>query len=77
MYGDGWMLGMHYLWWLFWVAVIVAVAALLLRRPTGSSPPPRQTALEILERRYAAGEISSEEFEERRAKLLGSHQHVS
>jgi putative membrane protein len=29
-----------------------------------------QTPLQILQRRYAAGEITSEEYEERRAKLL-------
>jgi putative membrane protein len=29
-----------------------------------------QSPLQILKRRYAAGEITSEEYEERRAKLL-------
>lgn len=29
-----------------------------------------QSPLQILQRRYAAGEITSEEYEERRAKLL-------
>ncbi len=29
-----------------------------------------QTPLQLLKRRYAAGEITSEEYEERRAKLL-------
>jgi putative membrane protein len=29
-----------------------------------------QTPLQILKRRYAAGEIASEEYEERRARLL-------
>jgi putative membrane protein len=29
-----------------------------------------QSPLQLLKRRYAAGEITSEEFEERRAKLL-------
>jgi putative membrane protein len=29
-----------------------------------------QSPLQVLQRRYAAGEITSEEYEERRAKLL-------
>jgi putative membrane protein len=29
-----------------------------------------QSPLQLLQRRYAAGEITSEEYEERRAKLL-------
>jgi putative membrane protein len=29
-----------------------------------------QTPLQLLQKRYAAGEITSEEYEERRAKLL-------
>jgi putative membrane protein len=29
-----------------------------------------QTPLQLLQRRYAAGEITSEEYEERRGKLL-------
>jgi putative membrane protein len=71
-YGDGWMLGMHFFWWIFWVLLIAVLVAILLRQQPGSSPATREpTALEILERRYATGEISTEEFEERKARLLG------
>lgn len=46
------------------VAAAVAVAVILSRpRPSGESP------LEILRRRYAAGEISKEEFESARRAL--------
>jgi putative membrane protein len=65
----GWLPGL--LMGVFWIAVIVA-AVLLLRRevpnirwPSGSSP-----ALRLLEERYARGEITREEFLERRAVLL-------
>ena len=68
--GHGWMMGMHYVWWLFWLVVIVAAVVLIARRPS-ASPPTQPTPLEILERRYAAGEITTEEFDERKAKLLG------
>lgn len=53
---------------LFWAALIW-LAFLLVRR--ASDRPRRSGALNILEERYARGEISREEFEERRAVLLG------
>jgi len=70
-YGDGWMFGMHFVWWGFWLLMIVVLVVFLLRRETGPPPPAlKSTPLETLERRYAAGEISTEEFEERRTHLL-------
>lgn len=63
----GWgFMGMHALWWLFWIALIVVFFALIEPVPRSR---PRQTPLELLQRRYAAGEISSDEYEERKAKL--------
>ena len=58
--------GMHFFWWLFWIAVIV-----LLFSPIAPISPGRrrQTPLEILQRRYAAGEVSTKEYEERKVKL--------
>ncbi len=62
--------GMHWGWWLFWIVVIIALVWLLSQRRTGAPPPPRkESPLELLQRRYAAGEISTEEYEERRARL--------
>ena len=70
-YGNGWMFGMHFLWWGFWPLLIVILVVVLLRRETGPQQPiSKSTPLETLERRYAAGEISTEEFEERRTHLL-------
>lgn len=68
---DGWGWWMMFGW--IWMAIIVAlvvwaVAAVTTRRDdtrAGGEP----TALEILERRYARGEIDHEEFEERRRRL--------
>ena len=55
----------------FWVAVIVGVV-LLIRWLVISSKPSRaeDSALEILKRRYAMGEISKEEYEEKKRDLL-------
>ena len=71
---DGYhhMWGMHWGWWIFWLVVIAVVVWVVGRRQAASgpsSPPPRETALDVLQRRYAAGEISTEEYEERRARL--------
>lgn len=68
--------GMHAIWWLLWIAVSAAFVMLLVRassRRRGDAKPtanaPRETPLEILRRRYAAGEISANEYEERKAVL--------
>jgi putative membrane protein len=58
------------MWWGFWLLMIVILVVGLLRRETGPPPVSKSTPLETLERRYAAGEISTEEFEERRGHLL-------
>lgn len=67
--GHDWMWGMHWSWWIVWIAVIVLVVV-LLTRAGGSTEGRRESPLDILERRYAAGEISTEDYEERRARLL-------
>jgi len=56
----GWM-------WLVWIALIVGLVFLV--RWTAVSPSgrgePRPSAEEILKRRYASGEISKQEYEEK------------
>ena len=70
MYHDGWgFFGMHALWWLFWIIILVAFFSVLTPVPRGAARRRGQTPLEILQRRYAAGEISTQEYEERKAKL--------
>ncbi len=59
--------GMHWIWWPVWAAVIAAAWWAFSRRPAS---PPEPTPLERLQRRYADGEIATEEFEERKAALL-------
>jgi putative membrane protein len=75
MHGGAWSRGFGSLvMGLFWVLLILspalAVGALMRNRPGGTGgPPPRETPLEILQRRYARGEIDQKEFEERRRTL--------
>ena len=58
--------GMHMIWWLFWIVLFVGFFSY-------ATPVPRRrvrgTPLEVLQRRYAAGEVSTSEYEERKAKL--------
>lgn len=67
-YGEWGFWGMHIFWWLFWIALVVV---LFLPITPVSRGRRCETPLEVLQRRYAAGEISTEEYEERKAKLIG------
>jgi len=56
---------------LFWTAVLVVIIWAI--RSLGTKPSPTmQTPLELLERRFAAGEIDREDFEERKQLLSRS-----
>ncbi|MGK2913572.1 MAG: SHOCT domain-containing protein [Porticoccaceae bacterium] len=67
MLHDSWAFwGMHLFWWLFWITMIVALFSLFTPVPRGRR---RDTPLELLQRRYAAGQITSAEYEERKTKL--------
>lgn len=66
-YDWWWFGGMHLIWWIFWVLLIVLLFSLIIPKQRGTMA--RETPLEVLQRRYAAGEISSEEYEERKARL--------
>ncbi len=59
---NGW--GMGYMW-LLWLAIIVAVVALMVYVARRSQPPARKSAEETLKERFARGEMSKEEYEER------------
>ena len=59
---GGWM----FLWWIFLAAVIIAITVILARQGKVS---PQKTALDLLKERYARGEISKEEFEEKRRDI--------
>jgi len=68
------MWGMGPWMWFGWIiilgGVILVVYAVTRKSTEGSHTMPELTSKEILERRYARGEISSDEFEERK-KVLG------
>lgn len=73
-YGWGWMDGMHgFFWggWLWLVLIAIVLIAVLWRRPLSGDGGrrPRETPHEILRRRLAAGEITPQEYEQRKALL--------
>ena len=76
--GSGWM-------WIFWLLLVVGVVLLAVLAVRlfgggvrGSGPPPGEPgpaplpesrARQVLDERYARGDLSTEEFEERRRAL--------
>ena len=87
MHGDvgwGWMVGMMVLMVLFWGAVILGIVSFV--RGVGdagsgarsSSPTDvserRETPTEVLDRRFAEGTISVEDYQARRKVLAGDAQ---
>lgn len=63
---GGWFLGMHLLWWLFWAVLISLFFGLLTPVPRHKV---REAPWQVLQRRYAAGELSTEEYEERKSRI--------
>jgi putative membrane protein len=62
--------GFGFLWMaLFWVGVIL-LAVWAVRQSGGREAEPKNRALEILEERFARGEVDTEEFESRRRELV-------
>jgi putative membrane protein len=56
-----------------WVAIIVGIVLLVkwlvATSGKGAGAPVKESPIEILKRRYAAGEIGKEEFEEKKKDL--------
>ncbi|MDO8567217.1 MAG: SHOCT domain-containing protein [Dehalococcoidales bacterium] len=82
-YGYGmmgpWMMGGYWWGWfmpiimiIFWGLVIWGIVALVrgLSRGDAGSATQADSALEILKRRYARGEITKQEYEERKKDLI-------
>ena len=73
MNGPGWGMGFGGPGMLMFL-IVVGLAVVILGRWLGSDPADRndnhtKTALEILEERYARGEIGREEFEQKKHDL--------
>ena len=79
MHGDvgaGWMIGMMVLMVLFWGGVILGIVWLIRGFARGGSASgerlvSKESAVEILERRFAEGDITAEDYRARREILVG------
>jgi putative membrane protein len=76
MNGWGGMMGMSGFgggfMWLLWILIAAAVfyaVVTLGRRSRTTVDPAQESALDILNKRYAKGEITKEEFEERKRDI--------
>lgn len=71
--GCGWMMGAMWLFWILLIALIAWGLWRLFATRRGGTPsadePPRETPSQTLDRRYAQGDVSTQEYEERRRKL--------
>ncbi|MFQ5975336.1 MAG: SHOCT domain-containing protein [Candidatus Hydrothermarchaeales archaeon] len=73
MMGYGFGGGMMLFGFIFWILIIVGIVLLvkwLVEQSKGATVPAGETALDILKKRYAKGEIGKEEFEEKKKDLI-------
>ncbi len=66
---HGWIGGMHMAWWVFWILVIILFFVFLEAEPKHKAKQRREKPLDILKRRYAKGDLSTEEYEDRKTYL--------
>lgn len=66
---DGHLWGMHWFWWMFWLIMLFWIFATPYDIP--GQRKKKDSPLDILKRRFAAGEIKKEEYEEKK-KILES-----
>lgn len=71
MFNNGYdfMGGMHGLWGVFWMILIGALVFYGWGRPSTGHRAPRETPHEVLRRRLANGEVTTDQYEERKALL--------
>ena len=66
MYYEDHFFGMHMLWWLFWLILLFVLFGWF-----APVPKKRMSPLDILQKRFAAGEPTTEGYEEKK-KILES-----
>ena len=64
---GGWWMGLAMI--LFWVGVVAVIVWAVRTSTTREAPTRGSTALDVLDERYARGEIDDEEYERRRKML--------
>lgn len=59
------VMGMNMVWWIIWLVLIFAIFFFPSRRTTVY----RETPLDILQKKYAGGKMSTQEYQERKTIL--------
>jgi putative membrane protein len=62
-----WFWGMNMFWWIFWLALLAVMFVWVL--PRGAHR--RDSAIDVLREKYAAGEMADDEYRHRLAVLNG------
>jgi len=60
--------GMHLIWWFIWIAFIFLMFGWY--KPVRKTNMKKDSALDILQMRFASGEMTKEEYEERKNILV-------
>lgn len=68
-YGDIGFFGMHMFWWIFWFALLVGGVSFFEPVARSQNKKHRSSPLEILQKRYANGELSDEEYEKKKSRI--------
>ncbi|HMN50277.1 MAG TPA: SHOCT domain-containing protein [Ignavibacteriaceae bacterium] len=72
MFHDGFMGGMWY-GWIFWLLILIVIGWVIVnqmnKNKRDTQLPQQDSAINILKKRYAQGEISKEEFERMKKDL--------
>jgi putative membrane protein len=67
MFYSNYFWGMHFYWWCIWVILLVWIFAIPYNIP--GQRYKRESSLDILQRRFASGEITTQEYQEKK-KIL-------
>jgi putative membrane protein len=76
MGGSGWFWPFHFIFPLLFLALTITVVVMLVRYATGQGDQPprrehRPPGLDVLEERYARGEINRDEYLQEKHDILG------
>lgn len=63
-YNGNHFYGMHLIWWVIWIIFILWILASTLK--SSRKKRKEETPLDILNKRFANGEISKEEYDEKK-----------
>lgn len=67
MFYENYYWGMNFVWWLLWIGMLVWIFAIPYDIP--GQRKRKTSALDILQRRFASGEIKTDEYNEKRKMI--------